>query len=302
MWRNHNVMLREAVSHSDLICPNYELRGLTRFHHPARQSTHVLEVNLAHQVFDATACPVAEWYWLGHPNSTVTRVGSCTALSSVLGLECPSDDIAPVCKNSRAAVLLFDVIHVRIDADARNWDYLLPSLWAMCAGTLILEEVKSPLSKTAADSFAALLEEFVAQQQDVHVVLETRTFAFAQLRRVAPRRLELSTSGSGRVVHIVAVSESESYDSRWTKYLDFLVTALPSDLTLQLTIERDANLYPRMVHLASRCNGPEKDACSVLVLLSSVRSVQYRHLEAMLRQLSHFEAAPVGLLHLQSWR
>ena len=116
-------------------------------------------------------------------------------------------------------------------------------------------------------------------------------------------------------MHIVALSEARTWDGRWLKYLDFLVSSLPGEPhSAKLTIERNFHTFPRAVKLALQGGGnaassevsseasSSSPSVAVVVVLSSMRGQQYVHLADLARCLGAAGAPPVGLLHLQSWK
>ena len=314
VWRSHFISLLELIP-SNLRCPNYST--LARNYNPSRERVRVLEVVLSLQKVESThidvgGCLIAELYWLGHPDSNVVRAYSPGDVKKILGFE--SDDHSSAASEDKCEMPggiehVFDVIHVRVDNEEAHWG-LISVVWTHVAkggGTLIIQTIEEEAGNLLMNTrklFSAFLEHFVADLDDAHVILETKSSAFAQIQRIIPSpprpNITDPSIASERVLHIVALSESETYDSRWSKYLDFLVTALPFNTIAKLTIERDMDFLPRLIHIATRVKRGANGA--VLVLLSSVRSQQYIHLKAVARQLKTFDTASVGLFHLQSWR
>ena len=134
------------------------------------------------------------------------------------------------------------------------------------------------------------------------------------------------------MVHVVALSESRTWDSRWLKYLDYLATAIMaigednpdmhkhfrcaganrdsclSSWPLKLTVERNVETFPRVIELALRGKKElrqyeeAKPRSAVVVIVSGVRPSHVGQLERLARRLRSAGAPPVGVFHLQSWR
>jgi len=329
IWRDHWQRFASALAahRPDLRCPAYGPEALWRHYDPRSRPLEVLEVALG--AGDYQGCSFAETYFyapLQSPVPSVTRVNSYEDLQTLFRAADGGG---------------FDLVHWTTGGSSSGAEWLSTALdlWRLVSvgGTLILEE--GSLNDPDRPNFSYGVDEFLDRHsRDARLTRETRTASFAQLVRSIPDDMHMNheqgattatasallqacvdengnaSRGEARHVHVVAVSESPTWDNRWLKYLDFLVYALPRTDSVSLTVERDVKRFPRTVELALRggetrhqrrgdgspCASSVPSA--VVVVVGSVRSLQFQHLSALARQLQRFGAPAVGVFHLQSWR
>ena len=223
LWREHHLQFH-ALGWSPQ-CPWYGPEDLWRFHNLA-MPIQVLEFG-AHGP-DRRGCFVAERYLLGHAASTVTRVAS--------------GDGVPVNDGK-----LYDVIHAFIEEIDENFLRVLGSQLRE-RGLLILQCSHAP----GQEKWRAI-SEILETTFPVVVVNgggEDEMFLQVQKRHMSSGSIVSTVGKNTLTLHVVSISESPTWDSRWRVYFDFLATCLPrayrtnSDASIQnldahLTVERD---------------------------------------------------------------
>ena len=279
LWRDHWIEHQNDVAvlmdKKEITCPNYEPLVLWRYIDLLRRDAHILEVNLS------DGCFFAEKYLMQNSNSSVMRIPSVQALPAMY-------------MGWRARK--YTIIHVIIDDESDECN-LLDGLWECLDidGVLTLQQRNGLLLSPNC------VNEFLASHPDALVLFETRSDSFLQVKKMPKEVVKVATRRDTPHVYVVALSMSSAWDGRWLKYIDFLATSLPSNMSASLTIERDVTLAPCITELASR-RQKLKEQSMVVVLLGIARSQHYTYLQLLAQRLTLSQAPAIGLVHLQSWR
>ena len=275
-WIEHQNDVTDLMDKKQTVCPNYEPRVLWRYINLLRRDERILEINRS------DGCFFAEKYLMQNSNSSVMRIPSVQSL--------------PAMYMGWRVLRTHTIIHVIVDEDLDACQFLA-GLWS----SLDMDGILTVQQRQGYPLSAGCVNEFLGSHTDALVVFETRTDSFLQVKKTQRELIKVVLSRASSHVYVVALSMSSAWDGRWLKYIDFLSTALPSNTSASLTIERDVVLAPRITELVSR-RQKHGEQSIVVVLLGIARSHHYTYLQLLAQRLASSQAPAIGLIHLQSWR